>query len=258
MANNLDINLNEQFDTLENAPIVEAIIHWQAAATTDFFDTDYLASLKVSFTDYDVGPQHSLTTGIQGTEQGLAINHSNVVQGARLTKSAGGKPEFVCQFLRNGIIFSKLAPYKDWGSFLNEAQKFWQHYQQVAKPVDASSIAVRYISQVPVSSALDSSKYIGSNCAPLSALGLNANSFYHQDTILLDNQPYGINVGRSVQTSPDGKSQLIVDISAFTSTPLTNLDNADSHLAELRYLKNKVFFSIMVDPTTSFGGEANV
>lgn len=209
MLNNLKIDHSEDFSTLENAPIVEAIVHWQATATTKFFDEDYVSSLTENFPGYTVGQQHNLTTGVQGTSAGIAINHSNVVQGARMTKMTSGQPEYVSQFLRNGVIFSKLAPYKNWSSFLTEAQKHWQYFLTVAKPNDAASIAVRYLSQIPIESAMDCNKYIGQNCAPLSTLGLNANSFYHQDTILLNNHPYGISVVRAAQKSPDRKNHQI-------------------------------------------------
>ena len=259
MTNHLEINHDERFPTLADAPIVEAILHWQAVATTGFFESDYLAALGTHFSQYEVHPQHNLTTGIQGSDKGIVINHSNVVQGARiLRKNATGGLDLACQFSRNGVIFSKLTPYENWDAFLRIATEFWAYFCEVGKPVEISQLATRYISQIPISSALQSNQYIGSNCAPLSMLGLDANSFYHQDTMQLDNHPYGISVTRAAQESPDGKQSLVVDISAFTTNALTDLDNIDGHLADLRYIKNKVFFSVMKNPVSNFGGAIDV
>lgn len=259
MTNHLDFDYNEQFPTLNSAPIVEAILHWQAVATSNFFEANYLCALKEYFPDYDVQPQHNLTTGIQGSDKGIVINHSNVVQGARIQKKQGiGGLDFACQFLRNGVIFSKLAPYKDWGDFQERANEFWEHFKVVGKPLEISQLSTRFISQVPIISAEDSNRYVGPNCAPLSMLGLSANSFYHQDTILLTNKPYGINAVRAVQTSSDGKENLIVDISAFTTSVLTEIEETETPLQDLRFLKNKVFYSVIKDPISNFGGIADV
>lgn len=257
MNNHLEIDHNEHFPTLVNAPIVEAILNWQAAATTSFFDGEYIAALTAEFPQYEIHPQHNLTTGVQGSDKGITINHSNVVQGARiLKKNESGAVEFACQFLRNGIIFSKLAPYYDWNSFLTQAKEMWKHFESVAKPSEISQLATRYISQIPIDSAQDSDKYTGTNCAPLSTLGLSASNFYHQDTFMLGNYPYGINVVRAAQTSADGKNSLIVDISAYTTTKLTDIENTDTVISDLRYIKNKVFFSLMTDAEQNFGGSS--
>lgn len=71
MTNQLEINHEEHFPTLANAPIVEAILHWQAVAATGFFEGDYLAELASHFSQYEVQPQHNLTTGIQGSDKGM-------------------------------------------------------------------------------------------------------------------------------------------------------------------------------------------
>ena len=255
MKNNLHIDHEKVFPQLAAAPIVEAILHWQAAATTNYFDADYLNDLAVRFPEYTVQPQHNLTTGIQGTQQGIAINHSNVVQGARIfSANQSGQQEFVCQFLRTGVIFSKLSTYSGWESFLEKASEFWTYFASVGKPNDITQLATRYISQIQIGSAQDCGEYIGPNCAPLTTLNLSANSFYHQDTIMLDTHPYGINVVRAAQKSPDGNENLIVDIAAYTNNTITDIKNLEICLEDLRFIKNEVFFSLMKDPQSNFGG----
>lgn len=259
MKNNLQINHEKVFPQLAAAPIVEAILHWQAAATTNYFDSGYLNDLADRFPEYTVQPQHNLTTGIQGTQQGIAINHSNVVQGARIfSANQSGQQEFVCQFLRNGVIFSKLSPCSGWEPFLEKASEFWTYFESVGKPNDITQLTTRYISQIQISSAQDCDRYIRSNCAPLTTLNLGVNSFYHQDTIMLENHPYGINVVRAAQKSPDGNENLIVDIAAYTNNTITDTKNLDTCLEDLRFIKNEVFFSLMIDPQKNFGETPHV
>ena len=117
MPNKLEIDHSEIFDNLEHAPIVEAVVSWHATATTNFFETDFTSKLSETFPDYESRQQNSLTADVSGTEGGLAIDHKNVVQGARLIQNKSDTLNFACKFLRNGVIFSKLAPYKDWVSF---------------------------------------------------------------------------------------------------------------------------------------------
>ena len=192
------------------------------------------------------------------TEGGLAIDHKNVVQGARLIQNKSDTLNFACQFLRNGVIFSKLAPYKDWVSFTEEGLRFWNYFQKVAKPLEVSSLSVRYISQIQIESSFDVSKHIGGVCEPLNTLGLDSNSFYHQDTFLLSDKPYGINVVRAVRTSEGSVQNLIVDITAHTTSAITDPAQIDKHLKDLRFTKNKVFFSLIKNPVQTFGVDVNV
>lgn len=258
MKNSLHINHEKVFPQLAAAPVVEAILHWQAAVTTNYFDSNYLNDLAIRFPEYTVQPQHNLTTGIHGTQQGIAINHNNVVQGARIfNANQSGQQDFVCQFLRNGVIFSKLSPYSGWESFLEKANEFWTYFESVGKPNDITQLTTRYISQIEISSAQDCDRYIGPYCAPLTTLNLSANSFYHQDTIMLESHPYGINVVRAAQKSPDENENLIVDIAAYTNNTITDTKNLDIYLEDLRFIKNEVFFSLMKDPQSNFGGTPN-
>ena len=257
-ANTLPIDHSEQFPSLKAAPIVEAVVAWQAPVSTRFFDSDFVTALQEQFPDYSVAPQNSLTTGVSGTQGGLAISHTNAVQGARLEKNRDNALEYACQFLRNGVVFSKLAPYDNWQVFLAEGNRFWQRFLELGKPSELSSLSVRYISQIPLEDITDVGNHIDSVCAPLSQLGLTANQFFHQDSFLLSNKPYGINIVRAVQQSGEGVDSLIIDITAHTTDMITDLAAIDEQLADLRFLKNKVFFNLLSNTTETFGGSNNV
>jgi hypothetical protein len=61
-----------------------------------------------------------------------------------------------------------------------------------------------------------------------------------------------INIVRAVQPTPHQKSTLIVDITASTSESF-ELVQVNDKLNDLRFIKNKVFFSLMKDAAQSFG-----
>jgi uncharacterized protein (TIGR04255 family) len=137
--------------------------------------------------------------------------------------------------------------------FVQEAKRFWKKYVELAEPTSVSPLSVRYISQIPVVSSADVGNCIHEVCAPLSGIGLQANHFFHQDSIQLANQPYKINVVRAVQPATDKSANLIVDISVSTTSVLENLAVVDDKLEELRFIKNEVFFTLMRDAESKFG-----
>jgi len=79
-------------------------------------------------------------------------------------------------------------------------------------------------------------------------------SFFHQDTIPLKGYPYEVRLIRAMQPAAEktgSKRVLIVDIDVSTKEAVA-LENLDRTLDELRYIKNKVFFTYMKDADKHF------
>ena len=250
--NDLEINLDRQFPNLPNAPIVEAVVHWQAPATVALVEGSLDAQLQ-GFSDYQTKLQYNDEVGLRGNADGFEVKQSRNWQGARLSSPDETKPQFVCQFLKSGVVFSRLAPYIGWDNFSGEANRFWSKYVELAKPANVSQLSVRYISQIPVRSTDQAEEFIEQVCAPLGGLELSAEHFFHQDTIQLSNHPYKINLIRAIQPATASSNTLIVDISVSTTSILEDLKQVDDKLNELRFIKNDVFFTIMKDAKTKFG-----
>ena len=250
--NDLEINLDRQFPNLPNAPIVEAVVHWQAPATVALVEGSLDAQLQ-GFADYKTRLQYNEEVGLRGNSDGFEVKQSRNWQGARLSSPDETNPNFVCQFLKSGVVFSRLAPYIGWDNFSAEANRFWAKYVELAKPANVSQLSVRYISQVPVRSLDQAEGFIEQVCAPLGDIGLSAGHFFHQDTIQLNNHAYKINLIRAVQPATEALNTLIVDISVSTTSILEDLRQVDDKLNELRFIKNEVFFTIMKDAETKFG-----
>lgn len=124
-VNGLPIDHSEAFPNLARAPIVEAVLHWQAITSKDFKEADLLNLMQHDFPEYSSTNQHNLEAGFAGTPEGIEFKQRSAWQGVRLTrKHDGGSDKFVCQFLRQGVVFSQLAPYTNWVEFVSEAKKF--------------------------------------------------------------------------------------------------------------------------------------
>ena len=243
-----ELDQSEDFRTLQNAPIVEAILHWQAAAQSDPDSSEWEKELRRRFSDYEIELQHNFETALTKSAEGVELKHSTAWEGFRLTKQEDGQPIFVCQFKRDGLIFSRLQPYQGWDKFEPEAIRFWEVFVDLSEAIEVAQLSTRYISKIPISSLPNVSDYIGEVPQPLAPIGIVANSFYHQDSADLGDLPYTVNTVRAVQPMQDSKSypaSLIIDISVSTRNSIVDLDLVPQKLGELRYIKNKIFFALM-------------
>ncbi len=251
--NRLEIDISKHFPNLPKAPIVEAVVHWQAPPTKQFDRQSLESELAKEFEGYVTQVQVNQELGVSGNPRGFEVKQQTNWEGVRLNSPKEGPAKFVCQFLKTGVAFSQLAPYQGWSQFIEEAKQFWRKYEALAEPTTVSTLSVRYISQIPVRSFTDVGNCIEQVCSPLDALGLEADHFFHQDSIQLANQPYKINVIRAVQPATDKSENLIVDILVSTTSVLENLEVVDDKLEELRFIKNEVFFTLMKEAEIKFG-----
>lgn len=250
------IDHSKTFATLPNAPIAEAVLHWQSAALVCLSEAELTKQLVHFFPDYEVTQQHNLEAAFTTSPAGIELKQTTNWEGVRLTKYEGDKAAFVCQFKQDGVVVSRLAPYQDWSEFSLEALKFWKAFVEIGEPREIVRLSVRYISQIQIHSIAESRDFIGEIDDPLAGIGLPADSFFHQDTVNLDELPYTINLVRAVQPhSPSAKS-LIVDILVSTKDGIADFSILPEKLMDLRFIKNEVFFKLMNDVENKFGGKS--
>ena len=245
----------KEFPTLRFAPIVEAVLHWQAAASVELDASTLRGKLEASFPQYEIAPQHNIEAAFSTSTKGTEFKQSANWEGFRLTKKENDKPAFVCQFTRSGIVVSRLAPYKKWDEFATEAVRFWQTYVEIAQPNEIARLSTRFISQIPIASLAEAGQYIDIAEKPLSAIGVATEGCFHQDTLKPDGLPYMINLVRAVQPRPHASTplSLIVDIDVRTSDSIADFAVLPQTLTDLQFIKNKVFFALMKDAETKFG-----
>lgn len=249
---NFSINLDEKFNSLSHAPIVEAVIQFNAPPARPFEQAKLKDLLETRFVGYKTHGQMQVEAGFESSSDGnVAMHHKAQWDGYRLHSEDG---KYICQWKRSALVFSRLQPYHSWPELLSAVTPFWIEYQEVGRPDIIEGIGVRYISQIPLKENEKLTRYVQKIHPPLIGLGLKADSFFHQDTIPLKGYPYEVRLIRAVQPAAEksgSRKVLIVDIDVSTTRAVT-FDQFDRALDEMRYIKNKVFFTYMKDAAERF------
>lgn len=246
------IDVDRDFPHLAHAPIVEAVIHWQAVPSKAMEREEIKGELGRRFGGYSLHVQQRVHTALSASAESVEARQQTRWDGFRLT-SADGK--YVGQMRPNSVVLSRLAPYDNWPTFATEALRFWSCFVELVTPVAVDRLGVRFINQVEMQRDEKASDLV--NEMPLPSIGLHADSFFREDSLDVPGHPYRVNLVRAIQApQPTMASQksLIIDIDAFTIGP-TDTEQAaiEQRLKELRYLKDFVFFNYMKEAEKRFG-----
>lgn len=243
------IKIDEEFEHLPKAPIVEAVIDIRARATAAFEEPSVRSQLEAKlngygFLDSQRKFRHELQLQVEGGKPPGQKVHDLGWKGLRF-RSADEK--HIAQFNQDGFVFSRLEPYKDWPQLSSEGLKLWKVFKELARPKEIDRIGLRFINRFLLPQGeLSFEDYI--QPAPVSPVGMDLpfRGFMHHDTLAVLGHPYAINVIRTIQSPPNSGGPgvaLILDIDVFT-TQGSGVDEAMlvRRLLEMRWLKNKVFF----------------
>ena len=243
------IDLNEEFPSLKSAPSIEAVIHWQADASTTFEPTVLQEELIQRLPDYPIcQPQQGIEISAETTEGNSEFRQRTKWNGFRLQDE---HKHHVAQFTQHGVVFSRLQPYERWENFKTEAIRFWELFLELAAPTVIQRLGVRYINRVPLEDNDQPSTYLKVAPYPLPELDFSPELFFYKDVYKVPDHPYSIQWTRTIQPQRavnGDKRALIIDIDVFT-TELLELDQETliQRLSEMRWLKNKVFFSCITE-----------
>ncbi len=246
------IDPNRTYPHLTKAPIVEAVIEVRVNTEKPLEEEYLLSSVKKRVPGYSkISPQHEYKHELKlppDKKSELKVADP-VFKGARL--HADGTPQIV-QFNRDGFVFSRLQPYETWESLQKEAWHLWGTYKELACPLMINRVGVRFINEFPISfESFDLDDYLQGAPKPPGDSGLPFLGFFHQDALDVPNSPYKINLIRTIQKSLQPKGfQLIIDIDVFNDNNFeTNDDILLENLAEMRCLKNQLFFDCITEKT---------
>ena len=247
----VDFDLSEQFTHLKSAPIVEAVIHWTAKATKRFDKTELQRELGKRLPEY---PQCQADHELQfGLEAQIGPNDSSTTQvrrdawrGFRLMSS---DKLHIVQFNRDGIVFSRLAPYDKWETFAVEGLRVWQVFVELAEPSEVQRLGVRFINRIAPVEIATVGKLLAKPPKCLEPLGLPLHNFLYQSAHDVPGHPYRVRVVQTVQPPPLPQTEgfgLLLDIDVITTQPFQPQDGTlDGHLERMHWLKNKAFFSLL-------------
>lgn len=245
----VSIDLNETFPTLKAAPSIEAVIHWQAHAGKKLESEALRAELTQRLPDYPIlETQQDIQMGMGAADGSPEFFQRVQWGGFRLQDEVS---HHVVQFMPNGVIFSRLEPYEKWEIFTAEALRIWQLFVELAEPTVIQRLGVRYINRIPLGSGEQPSTYLNMKPYSLPGMDISPENFFYKDTYQVPGYPYTIHWVRTIQpqqAAAANQQALIVDIDVFT-TQLLQLDQntLTQRLQEMRWLKNKLFFSSITD-----------
>ena len=244
------IDLNEEFPRLKSAPSIEAVIHWQADASKQLAPDTLKKELTQRLPEYPICQnQQDIQITHSGKVDGISeLIHRAQWSGLRLQDT---EQSYVAQFMPAGVIFSRLKPYDTWETFKQEAIRFWDIFLELAEPTVIKRLGIRYINRIPLENDVSPSTYLKLGSHNLPGINISPASFFYKDTYQIPNYPYIVHWTRTIQPQQQSltdRKALIFDIDVFT-TELLQLDQGtlNQRLSEMRWLKNKVFFSCITD-----------
>ena len=251
------INLDEKFTHLQNAPIREALIDFRARAGIPWNEETLRSMLQPKLSDYPtVMVQNSMIVGFMLNPHSTTAETKKEQSWKGLQfRSADGIR--VARFDRDGFTFSRLAPYQDWDDLQDEVLRLWEIHIQAADPDKIVRIGVRFINRVDLPlTTVELKDYIPSfPQQPLGLEMLNQENFLHIDHFQVPNYNYSVSVTKTLERGVQdaaGTFQswgiiLDVDVSTLEHLDVKDFGQIRTKLAEMRWLKNKVFFGSISD-----------
>jgi uncharacterized protein (TIGR04255 family) len=241
------IDLTEAFPHLASAPIVEAVIQWVAAPDAPIAGDKLLAELTERLPDYpDRKPQHEFTVEAKLNVGEHSTQSTETWQGFCLTQPGGRN---VVQFLRHGLVVSRLRPYESWKVFSAEALRIWSIYRDLARPSAIQRLGVRFINRIAPVEPSEVAGYLARAPKCLEPMGLPMTGFLYQSAHSVPGYAFRVNVVATLQSSVPAKGEgtgLILDIDVTTTQALEpSQEVVLDRLTKMRWLKNKAFFTML-------------
>lgn len=253
-AQKIIIKIDEQFPQLSQAPVIEAVMDIRAHASQPFEEEAVRQSLEprltgFRFLDSQREFQHEVKIAAGSTSEQCVRDLG--WKGLRFQSEDQKK---IVQFNRDGFVASRLEPYPDWATFAQEGFDLWRIFGDIARPVEINRLGLRYINRIEL--PLDDprlSDYVKHPPQPPEGLNLPHIGFMYHETFAVPGHAYAINFIRTIQPADPGTGKgpgLIFDIDVFSTTGIAlPTDELALIFAEMRWLKNKVFFGTITEKT---------
>ena len=243
------LDLNETFRRLAHPPIVEAVIHWQAKARNSLELESLRSALALKLPEFPSREPLQLVelmAMVSGQDSAPVVEHQKGWLGFRLTSEDG---RHIVQFKRDGVVFSRIKPYEDWAPFATAAKQVWAVFVEIAAPVEVQRLGVRFINHISAATPETLHEFLRD--PPTCPSNLPLKQFVYQSVFAVPEHPFGIRVIKLMQPSMQGLPQssgLFLDCDVHTTRPIAFEEPAvDEALTQMRWLKNKVFFSLLTD-----------
>ena len=241
------IDVDEKFPALPHAPSVEAIIDIRATPENRPDEESLKNFVQKKFCDYLFRDSQREIQYQVIVSPNQPPNQTIQDRGWKGLRFQSKDQKYIAQFNRDGFTLSRLEPYQSWDLFRTEAMRLWDGYAEFVKPGQIHRVGLRYVNRIQLPAGeLNFEDYLDVAPSTPKILDFPISGFMHQDSVVVPNSPYAINIIKTIQP-PNLMAGiglgLILDIDVATTQPFDYEDiRLKSHLAEMRWLKNKVFF----------------
>lgn len=150
---------------------------------------------------------------------------------------------------RDGVAYAVVANYAHWDAFQQTAKNAWAQFGEIAAPEEIQKLSVRYINHFPTVTVNTLEDMLRE--PPTCPANLPLKEFVYQSRFDVPSYEFGVRIIKVLQPSRPGlpgASGLFLDLEAYTTKAIPNdpMKIAET-LAHLRWLKNKVFFSLITE-----------
>lgn len=239
-----------EFPHLTKAPIVEALI---------FFQADASASWKPETLRTDLAPlwpDHAEIQEMQAVKMELRIKDGQDPQQEITTPGFHGlifrskTQPTVYQARRDGFIASWLKPYPDWEEFQRDAIAQWERYAKAVGSPALHSVLVKFINRLEFPlGEFTPEQYFTTHPSTPSKLGWKFMNFVQQVEYTVPGTNYGVQtvLSRAFDVVPELVA-FILDIEVKLREPLSATERPLGDVfTEMRNLKNEAFFNLLTE-----------
>ena len=239
------------FPHLTRAPIVEALIHFQANAADRWEPEKVRDELQPAW------PEHTEVQEMRPVQFEMKLEVGKSPETRVVSPDAEGflfrskNQRTVYHARRDGLIVSWLAPYSDWSTFLNAAMVAWDKFQEILAPSELYSVALRYINRLefPLADFRLSTFFTTPPAKPPTLGDWGFNVFSHQTVFDPPNSPHFVQTNFLRTEAASENVAFILDIQVGQKKGIGMERSTKEMLEEMHVLKNTIFFAMLTDAT---------
>jgi len=229
---------------LSRAPLREALIDLQLSTPLSLSFANELGGKKVSgFERKNEIRQFSIK--LFGPNE-TAEDRSEEVLGWRYESGDGNR---VVQLRRNGMTYSILREYTEWGDIKSAARSIWEHFRGWAGKATLGRVAVRYTNVLDLPAGVELNNYL--SAAPQVPSGLpQALTHFLQRIVVPFDMGIFANITQTLEPSMSMPpvTRVLLDIDVYCQQQFeTDSQEIWDFLDHLRRVKNSIFFSSVTE-----------
>ena len=240
----------ESHPALSSNPIVEAAFEVRARAQGEW-EPERITSLAASLLSHlpDQKPRF-LHEGIVKLDPNSDTDSS--FQRTWIGVEARDEQGKHIVFMESGrFVFSCLSPYPGWNHFNEELIRSWKAYADIAKPLEAQRVGLRFINRLPMNDGEAIADFIDFSPSVPFGRPVEPSEYVLREAFNSPDGRFTLSITRAVQqqhTKPGPSRNLIVDLDVGTIQPVSSPeDTIVGLLAEMQEIKNRAFFGTMTE-----------